>query len=311
MRKSLFLLFAIVSIAGMIAISGCNKPETYTVTFNANGGAGTMVSQSFTEGEAQLLTRNAFTREGYSFAAWNTVADGTGTSYNDGQSITVTADITLYAQWTSNGTNPTPASTNILDGHEFVDLGLQSGTKWATCNVGAETPEAYGSYFAWGETAHKENYTWGTYGYCNGSRETLTKYCCDSNYGNEGFTDNLTVLVGSDDAASVLWSSAWRMPTKDELNELFSCTHEWVTQNGVNGRKFTGPNGNSIFLPAAGNHEGSDLDNAGAYGLYWASSLSADYPYCAWYLYFGANGYSMNDDGVRYYGYSVRPVCAQ
>ena len=99
MKKNLFLLFAIVSVVGMMAISGCKKTETYTVTFNANGGAGTMEAQTFTEGEAQALTRNAFTYDSYTFTGWNTVQGGSGASYTDGQTITATADMTLYAQW--------------------------------------------------------------------------------------------------------------------------------------------------------------------------------------------------------------------
>ena len=136
MNKFYLMIFAVITLAGMIAISGCNKKETYIVTFNANGGTGTMTAQIFTEGEAQALTRNAFTYDAYTFTGWNTVQGGSGASYTDGQTITATADMTLYAQWTSNGTNPTPGPdptptpTNTLNGHEFVDLGLPSGLLW-------------------------------------------------------------------------------------------------------------------------------------------------------------------------------------
>ncbi|MBO7572668.1 MAG: InlB B-repeat-containing protein [Bacteroidales bacterium] len=319
MKKSIFLLFAIVSAAGMIAISGCDRPETYTVTFNPNGGTGTMQPQTFTEGEAQALTRNAFTYDGYTFTGWNTVQGGSGASYPDGYTLTATADMTLYAQWTSNGTNPTPspsptpgpASPNTLNGHEFVDLGLPSGLLWATCNVGANTPEEYGDYFAWGETAPKETYSWSTYRYCNGGDgyNTLTKYCNNAEYGNNGFTDNLTTLEASDDAATANWGAGWRMPTREEMQELFdNCTHEWTTQNGVSGRLFTGPNGNSIFLAAAGYRVDSGLDNAGSYGLYWSLSLYTGSPYGAWHLYFYSGTYDMNGT-YRCLGLSVRPVC--
>ena len=111
MKKFYLMIFAIVTLAGMLAISGCKKKETYTVTFNPNGGTGTMSAQTFTEGEAQALTRNAFTYDGYTFSGWNTVQGGSGASYSDQQTITATADMTLYAQWTSNGTNPTPGPT--------------------------------------------------------------------------------------------------------------------------------------------------------------------------------------------------------
>ncbi len=315
MKKFYFMIFAIVTLAGMLAISGCKKKETYTVTFNPNGGTGTMSAQTFTEGEAQALTRNAFTYDGYTFTGWNTVQGGSGASYTDGQTITATADMILYAQWTSNGTNPTPGPdptptpSNTLNGHEFVDLGLPSGLLWATCNVGSTTPEGYGDYFAWGETTTKTTYDWSTYRYCNGSNSTLTKYCNKPSYGNNGFTDNLTTLEASDDAATANWGSGWRMPTKEEFEELNSnCTVSLTTQNGVNGHLFTGPNGNSIFLPAAGDRLDSSLLNVGSCGYYWSSSLRTDDPGYAWNLSFFSGNYYMSYFN-RYYGLTVRAVC--
>ena len=196
-----------------------------------------------------------------------------------------------------------------LNAHEYVDLGLPSGTKWATCNVGSNTPEGYGDYFAWGETTTKTTYNWSTYRYCNGSSSTLTKYCSNSSYGNNGFTDALTTLEASDDAATANWGSAWRMPTKEEFDELRNnCTVTWTTQNGVNGRLFTGPNGNSIFLPAAGYRGDSDLYGAGSSGYYWSSSLDTGYTVDAWRLYFSSGNCSMGRN-YRYYGFTVRAVC--
>ena len=313
MKRSIFLFFAIVTLAGMLAISGCKKKETYTVTFNPNGGTGTMQPQTFTEGEAQALTRNTFTYDGYTFTGWNTVQGGSGASYTDGQTITATADMTLYAQWTSNGTNPTPGPTppNTLNGHEFVDLGLPSGIRWATCNVGSTTPEGYGDYFAWGETSTKDTYNWSTYRYCNGSSSTLTKYCNNAEYGNNGFTDALTTLEASDDAATANWGAGWRMPTQSEIQELYdNCTHEWTTQNGVKGEKFTGSNGNSIFLPAAGYRGDDELYDVGSLGYCWSSSLCTSRPYIAWLLLFSCwDECGTNDDFTRGSGVSVRPVC--
>lgn len=199
-----------------------------------------------------------------------------------------------------------------LNGHDYVDLGLPSGTLWSTCNVGADSPEGYGDYFAWGETSSKSNYNWNTYSWCNGSSSTLTKYCNNSSYGYNGFTDNLLTLDASDDAATANWGSAWRMPTYDELNELMTnCTITWTTQNGVNGQLFTGTNGNSIFLPAAGDHNNSSLNSDGYGGRYWSSSIDENHPYYAWYLRF-ASDYDcyMYDYGQRYSGHSVRPVLA-
>jgi hypothetical protein len=174
--------------------------------------------------------------------------------------------------------------------------------------VGADNPEDYGDYFAWGETQPKDTYNWSTYQYCNGSNTTLTKYCNNSNYGYNGFTDNLTTLLPEDDAAAANWGGNWRMPTQEEFQELYNnTTVTWTQQNGVNGRLFTASNGNSLFLPAAGGRWDGELDNAGSNGLYWSSSLGTDYPYDAWSLLFGSG-----DTGVygyyRYYGFSVRPV---
>ena len=192
--------------------------------------------------------------------------------------------------------------------HEYVDLGLPSGLKWATCNVGATTPEEYGDYFAWGETEPKEYYDWSTYKYGT-NYDQLTKYCTQSSYGNNGFTDNKTVLDPEDDAAAVNWGGAWRMPTKAEQDELRNnCTWDWTTQNGVNGYKVTGPNGNSIFLPAAGYVLEGTLVDAGSYGYYWSSSLYTGNPLYAYYVYFNS-GYVDWYGSDRYNGQSVRPVC--
>ena len=193
------------------------------------------------------------------------------------------------------------------NGHEWVDLGLPSGLKWATCNVGANTPEEYGDYFAWGEVEPKETYNWSTYKYGSDDDE-LTKYCDKSSYGNNGFTDNKTVLDPEDDAATVNWGGAWRMPTTEEQQELINnCTWTWTTQNGVNGYKVTGPNGNSIFLPAAGcMHEGI-LDVDGSDGIYMSGSLDIDSPDLNYGVFF-SGGVHLGRGG-RNYGRSVRPVC--
>ena len=198
------------------------------------------------------------------------------------------------------------------NGHEYVDLGLPSGTLWATCNVGASKPEEYGDYFAWGETQPKSTYDWGTYKYCNGSLTSLTKYCTDSYYGT---VDNKTTLEAADDAARANWGGSWRMPTDAELTDLRGqCTWTWTTQNGVYGYKVTskksGYTNKSIFLPAAGYRYGSSLSNAGSHGCYWSSSLDTDYPSVAWRVSFGSDGVSP----CNYYrdiGFSVRPVCTQ
>ena len=214
-------------------------------------------------------------------------------------------------------------TTGTLSGHAWVDLGLPSGTKWATCNVGANSPEEYGDYFAWGETTAKESYQWSTYRYCNGSYNTLTKYCNNSSYGYNGFTDNLTTLEASDDAATANWGAGWRMPTYAEVVELITyCPKTWTTQNLVPGCLFTGPNGNSIFFPFAGIHTIDDyyydgyhsdgdsyLDGAGKEGYYWMNSLKANTYACAEDFGFSRDLLSYNDGSERIRGESVRPVC--
>ncbi len=196
------------------------------------------------------------------------------------------------------------------DDHDYVDLGLPSGTLWATCNVGATTPEGYGDYFAWGETQPKEIYDWSTYQYCMGNGRTLTKYCTDPNFGYEDFTDNLTTLLPEDDAATANWGNEWRMPTKEEWWELLdNTTVKWTQQNGVNGRLITASNGNSFFLPSAGSLWVEGLDTFGLSGYYWSSSLNTYGPSRAWYLYFYAGSCYMDEDyGGRYNGLSVRAV---
>lgn len=138
----------------------------------------------------------------------------------------------------------------------------------------------------------------------------MTKYCNNSSYGNNGFTDNKTQLELSDDAAAVNWGGSWRMPTDAELTELREqCTWTWTSQNGVNGYKVTSKsNGNSIFLPAAGYRKDSSLDRAGTYGEYWSSSLITDSPYGAWGVLFSSSNV-IRVAGARYYGFTVRPVC--
>ena len=204
-------------------------------------------------------------------------------------------------------TDEKPTGNGTLNGHEWVDLGLPSGLKWATCNVGATKPEEYGDYFAWGEVEPKEYYDWSTYKWCNGSYNTLTKYCTDSYY---GIVDNKTTLELSDDAANYNWGGGWRMPTYEEQDELRNnCSWEWTTQNGVNGYTVTGPNGNSIFLPAAGYRSVSSLDYVGGYGYYWSTSLITISPFNAYHLYFNSGIVDWDDGSLRYYGFSVRPVC--
>ena len=176
-----------------------------------------------------------------------------------------------------------------------VDLGLPSGTMWANMNVGAEKSEDYGDYFAWGETEPKEVYNWDTYKYYDGSN------CVD---------------IGSDiagtayDAATANWGTPWCMPSVGQIKELLeNCSYEWTTLNGVKGGKFTSKkNGNSIFLPAAGNRWNGEFYDVGAYGYYWSSTLYESGPLNAYYLDFYSGYAYWHYLGDRNLGQSVRPV---
>lgn len=208
---------------------------------------------------------------------------------------------------------------------EAIDLGLPSGIKWASFNLGASKPEEYGGYYAWGEVetyyssleplmwkeGKEAGYDWPSYKWCNGEANKLTKYCpasMASYWDGAGIPDGKTVLDPEDDAAYVNLGGNWRMPTDDEWTELReNCTWSWTTQNGVDGYLVTGPNGNRIFFPAAGLRSNTSLYYAGSDGDYWSSSLYTDSPHFA-------RGVQFNSDNVgtiyssRYYGHSVRPV---
>ena len=199
---------------------------------------------------------------------------------------------------------------------DWVDLGLPSGTIWATRNVGASVPEDYGDYFAWGETVPKDYYYWNTYKWCNGGyydaegnwiSECFTKYCTDSGYGYNGFVDNKTELDPEDDAACAHYPGG-RMPSLEQIQELRDkCSWQWTQRNGVNGRLFTGPNGNTIFLPAAGDRWRESLIGADTNGLYWSRTLVQGHTYQAFYLYFYWGDVRW-DLSYRFYGFPVRAV---
>ena len=224
----------------------------------------------------------------------------------------------------SNGFDVPPmdeGSISLPKDLEAVDLGLPSGTLWANMNVGATKPEEYGLYFAWGETIGYANddphvFNWENYKYCKGSERTLTKYCYDSSYGYNGFTDNLTELELSDDAAYVNWGTNWRMPNDEQCLELINSsytTSRWTTQNGVNGRLITSKsNGNSIFLPASGSYEEDGWRNTnkdGTYGDYLSRTLgSKDFPNTTAKILACYNTSIWIGEWGRQDGRSVRPV---
>ena len=193
------------------------------------------------------------------------------------------------------GTTKSHAVNNgFVDGHEYVDLGLPSGTLWATMNVGASSQEDYGDYFSWGEIAPKVEYNLETY--------TWTSSCITS------IIDEMADLRPEYDAASLNWGSSWHMPTKYQQDELRTeCTWLWTQVNGVDGCLVTGPNGNSLFLPASGYREDSLLNFAGSYGTIWSSSIFEISPSSAFGLDFSDRWLHWSH-GFCYIGRTIRPV---
>ena len=224
----------------------------------------------------------------------------------------ITTLINAYLNASDEPQNPTE------NGHEYVDLGLS--VKWATMNIGANAPEEYGDYFAWGETSSKYTYSWSTYKFCKaddvGHLRYLDRYNSDPHYDeyyaeyqSTEYLDYREVLSPDDDAAYCTWGGTWRMPTEEEVTELQdNCISTWTTLNGVNGCLLTGPNGNSIFLPAAGlNGDGSFL-NVGSDGAYWTSSLYTNRSDHAWFMSLGQGSVNCRHC-PRYAGLTVRAVC--
>ena len=248
----------------------------YTVSYDANGGTGSMSDVKVKENETITIAENTFTRSMSLFVGWNTRADGNGTSYNSGVSLVVTGNVTLYAQWKN--------MTDAANGYEFVDLGLS--VLWATCNIGADSPEEYGDYYAWGETTTKDSY----------SRDNYV------GWGDEG------VLPSSKDVASVKMRGSWRMPDKEELVELLEkCNWTSTTKNGISGNMVTSKiNGNSIFLPNAGMFNEDTIFQLGKKCAYWSRISDYDDVYDDMFAY---TINSKQIEGINlYYGCTVRAV---
>lgn len=227
----------------------------------------------------------------------------------------------------NNGTN----TETVIDGHAYVDLGLPSGTLWATCNIGAERPEEYGNYYAWGETEPKPTYDYWNYVhscyYVYGMLDyndkfNYAKYCSDPAYAWHGVADTLTILEAVDDPAVGNWGGGWHVPTLREMYELFeNCTWSSTTLEGVRGLKVTASNGNSVFFPAAGYRLFQVLfEEENGMGYYWMNQTFWDNCSKAWSLSFDPSidffPWSPNTEGElfhhesREHGFSVRPVHA-
>ncbi len=326
----------------IISLTNLIPQPTYTVTYYVDG----VLYQvdEYKEGETVVPPADPV-KEGYTFNGWDYVPPFiyqnswivNGTFSINSYNITYMVDNAVFKtdtqEYNSYINPPTafplkqgflfgwgeypekvPAHDITIEGiytedtYEFVDLGLPSGLLWATKNVGAARPEDYGYYFSWGETILKESYYWGTYSYCHGTENTLTKYCFSSNFGE---VDNKYTLDETDDAVITNWGKPWRLPTEAEAMELYSnCTWTLGDLNGIGGCYVTGKNGNSIFLPKAGYkqykttfHKGQELYLLLS-SLYTNNEVRPDYGLL---IYCDDNSYGLAGE-ERSFGFSARAV---
>ena len=313
------------AVAGPVAVTG----GFATSTFNAKTYDGTTLS-----GTADDITMT-FPEGTASTNCYLALLPGTQTlNFSaDGKEATVAAK-TIAANKFYNADNAYNAVEVAVTTptHEYVDLGLS--VKWATCNVGADSPEGYGDYFAWGEILPYYADGYSQESPCTHWRESMTtgagNTVLTSGYAWKSYSqggssifaewttppyDATTKILKSDyDAATADWGSGWRMPTKEEWKALYDNTTNAWTDNfnntGVAGRVFTSKTDSSkfIFLPAAGYRNGTSLSYAGSGGYYWSSSLSTDSPNDAYFMYFYSGGVHPQDGSSRCNGFSVRPV---
>lgn len=215
--------------------------------------------------------------------------------------LSITDDVNAVIIITSDGSSESQCIKLIAKGGgssgdvpaEAVDLGLPSGTKWASYNVGASNPEDYGGYYAWGETEEKEEYSASTYQYCDGTEESC------HNLGN-------SICGTKYDVATVKWGEGWQMPSHTQFEELINnCTQTITILNGVKGVRFTASNGNSIFIPAAGEHYGTETDGENDYGDYFTGTQYPTNFSVAYGFYFGYDGWGYEK---KWNGHSIRPV---
>lgn len=224
-----------------------------TITFDNNNGNGMMHDIKVDYADFVQIPECTFTNDGFTFIGWNTKADGTGVFYKVGTIFSISKDINLYAMWYNEKTSGTKNTK------EYIDLGLPSGTLWATCNVGANSPEEYGDYYSWGETQTKSTFTASNYSY----------------------KSNPLTLPLSNDVANIKWGTDWRYPTEEEHQELRNsnyCTWIWAEMNGITGYCIKSKiNGNNIFLPAGGRKLNSETRYLGELCSYWTSNLDVEY----------------------------------
>ena len=276
----------------------CSAPANCTISVSGNAGGDFAIvgvnANEVTVSNGASVTVTASPDGDYGFAGW--YVGRKPVSRERTYTFVASDNVALVAKFTR------------YNDYEYVDLGLPSGLKWATCNVGATKPEEYGGYYAWGETSTKSEYNDGNYKWESLSK--TTKYCL---YSNHDEFDGKMHLEPGDDVANVKWGGSWRMPLKDDMNELrYYCTWEWTSLNGVEGCRVTGPNGNSIFLPAAGMCWQYGHTNEGKL-CYWIGTVleyRGEYSECAYAycLFFGSDTAHRMSWDCRYRARTVRPV---
>ncbi|MBR4146701.1 MAG: InlB B-repeat-containing protein [Bacteroidales bacterium] len=289
--------------ANFTSTGGGEQPKYYAVsiTMSPVEGGWTEGSGRYKEGEPCTVTASPDFL--YTFTNWteNDLIVSESASFT----FIVTRNISLVANFT------------IMSAGSYVDLGLPSGNLWAACNIGANTPEEYGDYFAWGETTPKSRYNCDNYQHCHGCvyedvhLVSMTKYCTNSSFGFNGFTDDLTVLLPEDDAAKANWGEGWRMPYLKDWEELLNnTTGQFISLDNADGILLTAANGAALFFPAAGFRSENTTWYAGSNGNYWASSLDQYEPDCALSFSFNS-GCGSIASGFRFCGRSVRAVRSQ
>ena len=275
------MLVAFMAQAQMLPETGASRiPAVSTKTGDVNGDYKVNVD------DVVMIIQYLIEQAGSDFLTFNADVNRDGV-------ITI-SDAVATALLVFEGDKP-QSYLSCPDNHHphLIDLGLPSGTLWSCCNVGADKPEAYGGYYAWGETEENSFYSEATYKYYkNGSYVSLGGDIAGTNY----------------DVAHVKWGGNWMMPSLDQIRELLDCTHEWITVNGVNGRRFIGTNGGMVFLPASGFRWDDGRNFAGRRGRYWSSTQSSSSAYYAYGLDVSSSDALWYDFVNRYYGQSVRPV---
>lgn len=288
MKKIAVLLIS----TALAALASCKKEDTVPANIPVTGVELDITELELEIGKTATLTANVLPEDATDKnVIWSSSALETVSVDENGMIEGIAAGNAIITVTTADGGKTAECAVTVtltINGHEYVDLGLS--VKWATSNVGADNPWDYGDYFAWGETEQKKEYT----------AETSLTYDVEMPdiSGNPEY-----------DIARLKWGGTWRMPDGEEMNELMDeCTWEWTAEHGINGAKVTGPNGNSIFLPAAGFRNFTSLYFLGERGSYWSSAPAEDGPEYARSLDFDDNAVLYWFTSERFYGSTVRPV---